>query len=60
MIGIALIRFQHEFLEIELIFAERAWQSAADQIVDYGLELREIVAESEIDRSEVVTGQSVF
>lgn len=48
LIAVALIRFQHEFLEIDPELSQRAWQLAADRLVDYDLEPHEVVTELEI------------
>ena len=48
LIAVALVRFQHEFLDIDRELADRAWTLAADRLVDYDLEPREVVDELEI------------
>ena len=48
LIAVALTRFQHDFEDIDPELADRAWMLAADRLVDYDLESREVVNELEI------------
>ena len=46
LIAVALIRFQHEFLETDPELAQRAWQLAADRLVEYDVGTRDVVDEA--------------